>query len=328
MEKRSRIFRSSMFIGLAVVFLMFVVTFLFTVPVQAQDKQGWFISSLQTSEPEICLGQQVSVYGEYDYNVGVVTGDLAPLVPLSGPEKIVTHAVIGDTSPKNLVPGLNTGSFAFDYIGTKEGQDKIVVTIIDKGETVNTKTIPITVMKKCIYSFRLVAHMISSDKSGDLSQSFQNTLKAVGKLTSDNAGNQTVLNGSTKIEVVTDYLDFTMPDCQLFTWSPGFARGSIKATADISSGILLHFQIAPPKNLDWILRTEGACDGESAAVSANIDLASLTHNDPWIEQDFLPEGGTKNIKLDIFEQGLKNCKKGTMTCSYTATLTVTREKGE
>jgi len=324
MEKR---FRTPLFSRLTgwIVLLIFLLSFISPVgPVQADDQAGFVITSLSPAETEICIGQKVSIFGEYAYNVDPAS----PLIPLAGPDRIITHAGVGTTGPQNLYPGVPSGSFEFEYQGVEAGTDQVTASIIYAGKTVEGKPVAITVTKKCVYSYRLVAHIISDASKGNVIDKFENTITIGGKLVTDYSTSMTLLTGTTRVEVVTDYLEFKMPDCALFTWSPGYAEGSADVRADLSSSSLVKFQIGLPKNLDWVYKAAGECDGQAAGVSDNIDLTQFLHDDPWVEQDFLPEGGTKQIKMYFLDQAMRNCAKGGMQCDYNATLTLTREKGE
>ena len=326
MQKRSRQYRIFRWGSLVFLLAGLVLVAPAARPAQAADEaSGWVITSLTTAEPEICIGQKVSVFGEYNY----VTSSSNPLTPLTGPDKIITHAIKGNTGPQNLYSGTPSGSFEFEYEGVKDGQDTITAEIIASGQSTGSKSVPINVTKTCVYSYSLVATMDSSKQGGGASIAFKNVITAQGKLTVDISGNRTHLTSNRRIEATTTLTQFSVPDCENATTQPGYAAGSVLAEADLSSQRLVMLKINAPKNFDWIYQDQGACDGHSIQVGKTFDLSQLTKNAPdWIEQDFLPDGGTVNLKLDMFEQALDNCQKGGMSCSYTATLKLTRQKGE
>jgi hypothetical protein len=322
MEKRFRAPVYFRWIGVVILLLsLLCMTWPAATPAQAQEKTGFVITSLSPAESQICIGQKVSVFGEYAYKHSPDD----PLVPLGGPDKIVTKGGQGGTDPQNLYPGLPSGSFEFEYVGVKAGQDLIFADIIYDGKSVDEGKAPITVTQKCIYSYRLVEHLIVDASKGDsIIDKFEETLKTVGKVVLDNSVSSIQLTGTSKIEETTDYLDVKAPNCKLITWSPGYAVGYVKATADISSGSLVKFQIAKPEKFDWLFNFEMVCDGRPSSKSLVFDL-SQAMQDPLVEEEFLPDGGTKVIKSDPYKQA---CQKGGMTCTYNVTLTVTRERGQ
>ena len=326
MLKRSHLYRCIHWMILAMLLSVLALAAPAARSAQAADSStGWVITSLTTAEPEICIGQRVSVFGSYTY----MTSTSVPLMPLTGPDKITTHATLGNTGPQNLYPSTPAGSFEFEYEGVKAGQDQIVVTIISDGKSALVKSAPITVTKSCVYSYSLVATLDSSGQSGGVFLSYRNTIKANGKLAVDSSGDRTHLTGGTRIADNTTWTQFSMPGCESSTPNPGFAEGVVTATADLSSQRLVTLKIDAPKNFDWVYKDEVECDGHPLPVNMGFDWSQFTKNAPdWIEQDFLPQGGTYSIKLDIFEQALNDCASHGMNCSYSASLTLTREKGE
>ena len=325
MGKRSRTPLCYRLIGWFISFL-FLLSLISPVGlVQADNKTGFVITSLSVAEPEICIGQKVSVFGDYEFNLDPAL----PLVPLAGPDVIKTHAGVGTTGPQNLYPGVPSGSFEFDYQGVKVGTDQITAGIIYAGKTVDEKSVSINVTQKCVYSYRFIAYQDSFVTQPDESYTIRNTITASGKLVTDPSASITQLTGTTRIELVTDILNFKPPpDCQLFTWSPGYAEGSADVTADISGGLLVKFKIGGPKNFEYLIHVAGECNGAPSSGSAEIDLSPYLQIDPFLEHDFLPEGGTEQIKVDYLDQITRNCYKGGMSCNYDAWLILTREKGE
>ncbi len=309
---------------------------------QAAEKSGWVITDLKPAEPEICLGQTISVYGSYAYKtpppadygpLAPLTGPAQPdLAPLKGPEKITAHANqdMGRIIGMPITPGLVKGDFQFEYFAAKDGQDSIAVDIIDNGKTYKGESVDINVTKKCVYSYRLVAHLFHTYSDSDGSLSDESTLKAVGKVGLE-PDSMTILSSTGQINWTNDWIDLSWPLCQTTTADMGLARGNLVVSIDLSHEGLIKVTLSKPQSLKFVTAPGLTCNGQPYNYyDINADLLAMFPDDPWIEETFLPEGGTVPVKVFAFDEQCKDnfMAAGHVTCSYEATLTVKREKGE
>jgi len=154
---------------------------------------------------------------------------------------------------------------------------------------------------------------------------FRYILRAKGLLKSDgssNTGNFEAFNVILKMETVIN--SFSVPECTLFTWTPGYGAGlvDVRGIPGIGERHSLQVQFSPPQDLNWQVDMSASCDGQSTTYNANFPITSA--QDPWITADFPSGVGTRKVVVDIFEQGVKNFTAGGSQSSYFGTLTLER----
>ncbi len=291
-------------------------------PAQATTGNGWKITSLRPSESETCVGQIIPVYGSYRF----VTGPDDPLTPLVGPDRITTAASIGQTSPMNLFPGTPVADFMFDYVANHIGSDQISATLEQNGRPLTSELVGITVKEKCGYNFYLNAVMRTVMQGEDWSEELEWDLSSKGLLTPVEGGDSDKLISRSQIRLVMNVISYNVPHCTQVVLNPGMATGVVEVTADISSGYLVNVRFAPPERFDWVFTANVICDGKSQLVDVPLDLTRFTSEDPWVEQDFLPSGGTEEVRIPYFEGGLRGVRSGGGSGAYIALLTLRREK--
>ena len=176
-------------------------------------------------------------------------------------------------------------------------------------------------VKKCDYRFELFGQLDADASSGDVQFTFNYVFRAKGLLKADPNKPGYFEANSVKIALETNIITFSMPDCALFTWKPGYGEGTVDVRAEqLGNNMIVRF--SPPKDLTWKYDVEATCDGEPISVSAQYPETS--GKDPWVEATFPYSAGLQSVQIDKFEEGVNNFKNAGLPATYTAFVTLTR----
>lgn len=247
------------------------------------------------------------------------------LAPLSGPRVIYAKTLYGSFDRSTYHPATISGTTTFTYTAEREGNDIITIQAMNGNLEADGVGFAELEVKKCDYRFTFYAQMNADPSSGDVQMGIQYILRAKGRLTSDGSsitGYFEAYNVTVHIETIIT--SFSMPQCALVTWTPGSGSGliDVRAIPDKGDSRGMTVQFSPLQDMTWNVDMSAFCDGEPTSYSASFPLTSKS--DPWIEANFPSGTGSRNVKVDLFDQGVKNFAGGGTPASYFATITLER----
>jgi hypothetical protein len=310
------------FTAIAIVLLLITGLLSLVLPssiASAGNPPTYVITVIQPKDP-VCVGESRVVTVNWKTND---TG--GALAPLTGPRVMYATVRKGELDRYTYHPGPTSGTTTFTYTGVHVGTEQIFVQAMDinlEGDGQGEVQFDV---KKCDYRFTLYAQLDADTQQGDTQMSILYVLRAKGLLKADPNRPGYFEAYMVRIHLETLITAFSVPDCTLFTWTPGSGEGLVDVSAEqIGETNTMIVRFSPPDQFTWKLDMAGECnDGDPVTFSTQIPLSSA--KDPWIEATFPPGEGSQNVQIDLFEQGVNNFNKyPSNNASYTATVTLTR----
>jgi hypothetical protein len=191
----------------------------------------YFIQISQPKSP-VCVGESKVITVSWDTEP---FSDLAPLVPdnikdplpITGPRTLYAQTPRkGEMDRYTMHPAGPRGTTTFTYTANHEGPEVLIFQAMDDNlKNVGQNEVSFEV-KKCDYRFELFGQLDVDASSSDVQLTFNYVFRAKGLLKEDpNRPGYYEANAVT-ITVETNILTFSMPDCALFTWNPGYGIGT------------------------------------------------------------------------------------------------------
>jgi hypothetical protein len=264
---------------------------------------------------EMCVGQSIWIEGTFNTKYGQIA-------QLIGPE-IRTLALGGQTTPLRIFTGSGGGTFHFKYTAKEAGMDTIFATI--QGTSINREAgtqVKINVVEKCAYKFDLNVEMNAVAQDEGALEIIKYTMRIRGTMKME-AGSGSKMKAYPTIQFRTEMIEYIVPDCTLV--SPNVARGMgfSEVTGElVDDGEFLDVWFDPPEDLRTDFTVQAICNGEGITFNRVVPLTSKAN--PWIEASFPSQGGSKEVKVDFFDQGVKNFQQAGHTASYKGILKVER----
>ncbi len=278
-----------------------------------------------TYSKTLCVGQKTTLLAKF----GASNPEIAPLSDVSRLVIAFDHgSVEGSTS---RTPGTNSGTEPFVFTATSNGTATIQMQLFSVNplsgkESLETSSAPIKIkiVKDCWYSWSIQGDMKVQTKAGSDVLELEWIVFSRGGLRPVDPENPVEFKTPNPTMIDLDiYERYISGDCAILAFSGG-GFGFVNATATMTDdGTMLDVKFEQPQQFDWDFMATGYCGDSDPHTSTAGGTLTFT-DDPWIEVKFPVEGGSKKIKLDMLERGVKNFKNSGGTGSYTATLTVER----
>ena len=297
--------------------------------IRAPKNTYYFLNISQPKSP-VCVGESRVITVSWDTEP---FSDLAPLVPtnstdplpITGPRVLYAQTPrIGEMDRYTMHPAGPAGTTTFKYSANHEGPEVLIFQAMDDNlRNVGQNEVTFEV-KKCDYRFELFGQLDGDASADDVTLTFNFVLRAKGLLQEDPSRPGYFEANNVKITLETNVLTFSFPECQLFTFRPGYGEGTVDVRAEQLGNEKVVVRFSPPKDLVWKYDWEAACDGKP--ISLNMQFPQTGESDPWIEATFPGGPGLQDVRLEKFEEGVNNFRRGGMPASYSAFVYLTREQ--
>ena len=289
----------------------------------------YFIQISQPKSP-VCVGESRVITVSWDTEP---FSDLAPLVPtkstdplpITGPRVLYAqNPRKGEMDRYTMNPAGPTGTTTFTYTANHEGPEVLIFQAMDNDlRNVGQNEVTFEV-KKCDYRFELFGQLDGDASSDEVTLTFNFVLRAKGVLKEDPNRSGYFEANDVKVTLETNVLMFDTPDCQLFTFKPGYGEGTVDVRAEQLGNNNVVVRFSPPKDLVWKYDWEAACDGKP--ISINMQFPQTGESDPWVVATFPNGSGLQSVRIEKFEEGVTNFTHGGLPASYTAFVYLTREQ--
>jgi hypothetical protein len=293
-----------------------------------------YLVTVTSTEKSICVGQSTTVTVGYRLQLDQ-TEDNKPIIKV--------HGNNGTIDPKVKAGAYSTDSLPFVFTATEPGLAYIFadINVKDGGSMV-----VIRVLKECKYAYKLIVTMPATSTSGDLKFKWKDVITSEGTIIATESTSTTNTAGAEDLASLAPLvplkdlkqemriLELMWPSNKVCIvadalWTPKGGTGtvSVEGTIDKYTNSGITITLDNPKN-NYSLYFRVPCkDGPPASGNASLDISGTSS--PWIKETFSPEGGTKLIKIDLFEKAMDNLNNksgGTTTATYTAELSLKRVK--
>jgi len=294
--------------------------------------EGAFLLSISQSKDPICVGDAVNVVINWRPDTRPRPSSnglepLAPLFPLTGPDRIKLQASLGEFYPDNsFTPGSVSGTRTITYIANKEGKETILAQAWLAGGASDAIAKDSFTVKACDFYFNLHAELHLDVQGEGIAYSVRYTVKSSGILKAPGPDKPLSVEGKGKrVRLAAVVTSWSASKCTLFTYEPGTGEGSVDVRADPNpNGIGMVLQFAPPQDLAWEVAYSFACDGQPLTLAGIYPVTS--GQDPWISAQFPLGSGQQRVKVDMFEIPMNKMKGSPgVSVSYTATATLEKE---
>ncbi len=306
---------------LAAIFLLLSTGF----SVHGQNSKTIYNVDITTGSNSICVGQKTFVDVAYRVNQGQEE--------TKEPSATVS-ATNGTVAKEGAFPGAGYGQwgagvFNFSFTATTPGTATIVA-MINQGDGSATTTIK--VLEECKYDYKLVVTLHVRGSDGGIVLEWEDVYTSEGSIVLDTTGSfGTAWDRAATLKRTMKILDMLFPKndaCNVpaTVWTHTGGTGKVDVIGTIpSTGDSFNIRFRYP-NVESTDSFSTPC--KDGPISKDMDTGFVAPDlDPWVEEDFAPSGGTRQIKIDKFEEAVKllNGSPGTVAY-YFAVLTVTRVK--
>jgi hypothetical protein len=278
--------------------------------------------TIGADEYRVCVGQTVNIVVSYSLNEGQTE---------TAKPSIYVFASHGKVTPETSTGARDTSYVGVRYTAENTGLDTITA-YINKGDDGSAKMV-MRVVGDCQYGYKLVILLKSSGNNSDIVYKWQDYFKSeetfsVIQMISDLSAGQTIQ--SLKALFATLYIDdLQFPsnkDCDVpaTVWTGLEGNGTLIVKGEMlkSSRLDLVRVEFSSAGMDHSPTFTTPCGDQTKTVTLPLSFSVS----PFIQEDFPYTGGERNIKIDYFEKGVKQLKRGGSDASYEAYLKVWRVK--
>jgi hypothetical protein len=249
------------------------------------------------------------------------------LAPLTGADEISVRAKLGSLDHQWEHPGTASGTAYYIYTAGKKGKETITIKLFDSNNDLGGENSTSFEVKQCDYLYTLRGRTDFVVPGAGVT--WYSMLISKGRLVAPDPSRPNYREAINKQITDENFVtSFPNSECDVDWMNPGYALGSVDSKlVEADNGMGLKLMIGPPIGFTWAYEVILYCpDNPPYNVTGNAPLT--TDKNPWIEKVFPFGEGKADIRIDLLDRHLENAKKGKMTASYTATISLEREESK
>jgi hypothetical protein len=273
------------------------------------------------ADKTLCVGQSTTLTVAYKLNKGQTE---------KSPPRFSFQATNGTVSPDTSDPGAAGSGFVYFTFTATEAGDAALFAQANQGDGSDMTTIPVE--KDCQYSYNLIITLQATSSNGGVILKWMDVIKSKGTFTPVPAGLAPLapLTPNGKLDALLTIFDEELPqqdECNVpaTEWTGLDGSGTAIVSGQVlgggpQAGVVIDFNSVAMKH-DPSFATP--CKHGKVGQKLPMDFSA----DSWIHEQFPAWGGSRQIRIEMLENGVKALNKSPGTsASYTAVLTVERLK--